>query len=141
MLAAGMFIVVSIAAGAGAIAGAEVSAVAASSFLEVHAASARTAATRARRFIYDLLERQTWIKSPAVHAVAVPVFGAGENLSHPERVSRATASICSLAHAIDYLSKSAFSLGESVVGPSRNIWRTETFRVRFVRSQTPIGQG
>jgi hypothetical protein len=41
---------VSIAAGAGAMAGAEVSAVAASSFFE-HAASARTAATRARRFI------------------------------------------------------------------------------------------
>jgi hypothetical protein len=101
VLAAGMFIVVSIAAGAGAIAGAEVSAVAASSFLEVHAASARTAATRARRFIYDLLERQTWINSPAVHAVAVPVFGAGENLSHPEPVSRAMASICPLARAID----------------------------------------
>jgi hypothetical protein len=48
---------VSIAAGAGAIAGAEVSAVADSSFLAVHAASTRTAATRARRFIYDLLER------------------------------------------------------------------------------------
>jgi hypothetical protein len=64
VLAAPMFIVVSIAAGAGAIAGAEVSAVAASSFLDVHAARARTAATRARRFIYDLLERQTWINSP-----------------------------------------------------------------------------
>jgi hypothetical protein len=101
VLAAGMFIVVSIAAGAGAIAGAEVSAVAASSFLEVHAASARTAATRARRFIYDLLERQTWINSPAVHAVAVPVFGAGENLSHPEPVSRAMAAIWPLARAID----------------------------------------
>src|SRR5438105_11808706 len=55
---------VSIAAGAGAIAGAEVSAVAASSFFEVQAAKTRTAATRARRFIYDLLERQTWIESP-----------------------------------------------------------------------------
>src|SRR3982751_6787390 len=59
-----IFMPVSIAAGAGAIAGAEVSAVAASSFLDVHAASARTAATRARRFIYDLLERQTWKNSP-----------------------------------------------------------------------------
>jgi hypothetical protein len=49
-----IFIVVSIAAGAGAIAGAAVSAVADSSFFE-HAASTRTAATRARRFIYDLL--------------------------------------------------------------------------------------
>jgi hypothetical protein len=64
---------VSIAAGAGAMAGAEVSAVAASSFFE-HAASARTAATRARRFIYDLLERQTWIIRRSVHAVAVPVL-------------------------------------------------------------------
>src|SRR6266571_8227668 len=53
-----IFMPVSIAAGAGAIAGAEVSAVAVSSFFEVHAASTRTAATRARRFIYDLLERQ-----------------------------------------------------------------------------------
>ena len=44
--------------------GSGVSAVAASSFLDVQAASARTAATRARRFIYDLLERQTWNKSP-----------------------------------------------------------------------------
>jgi hypothetical protein len=52
-----IFMPVSIAAGAGAIAGAEVSAVADSSFLAVHAASTRTAATRARRFIYDLLER------------------------------------------------------------------------------------
>src|SRR5205814_6316478 len=59
-----IFMPVSIAAGAGAIAGAEVSAVAASSFFDVHAASARTAATRARRFIYDLLERQTWNNSP-----------------------------------------------------------------------------
>src|ERR1700682_4620388 len=58
-----IFIVVSTAAGAGAIAGAAVSAVADSSFLE-HAASTRTAATRARRFIYDLLWRLTWNKSP-----------------------------------------------------------------------------
>jgi hypothetical protein len=49
-----LIIVLSI-AGAGAIAGAEVSAVAASSFLAVQAASTRTAATRARRFIYNLL--------------------------------------------------------------------------------------
>jgi hypothetical protein len=41
-----------------------VSAVAASSFFDVHAARTRTAATRARRFIYDLLERQTWNNSP-----------------------------------------------------------------------------
>src|SRR5207253_11500569 len=58
-----IFMPVSIAAGAGAIAGAEVSAVAASSFFE-HAASTRTAATRARRFIYDPLERQKWNNSP-----------------------------------------------------------------------------
>ena len=51
-----IFMPVSIAAGAGAIAGAEVSAVAASSFFDVHAARTRTAATRARRFIYDLLK-------------------------------------------------------------------------------------
>jgi len=57
LLADGIALLVSIAAGAGAIAGAEVSAVAASSFLDVQAASARTAATRARRFIYDLLGR------------------------------------------------------------------------------------
>jgi len=50
-----IFMPVSIAAGAGAMAGADVSAVAASSFFAVHAASTRTAATRARRFIYDLL--------------------------------------------------------------------------------------
>src|SRR5881275_1312077 len=69
-----IFMPVSIAAGAGAMAGAEVSAVAASSFLDVHAASTRTAATRARRFIYDLLERQTWNIRRSVHAVAVPVL-------------------------------------------------------------------
>jgi hypothetical protein len=56
VLVESIFIVVSIAAGAGAIAGAEVSAVADSSFFELQAASTRTAATRARRFIYDLLE-------------------------------------------------------------------------------------
>src|SRR3954462_6016319 len=59
-----IFMPVSIAAGAGAIAGAVVSDVAVSSFFEVHAASAKMAATRARRFIYDLLERQTWVESP-----------------------------------------------------------------------------
>jgi MFS superfamily sulfate permease-like transporter len=59
-----IFMPVSIAAGAGAIAGAVVSDVAVSSFFEVHAARAKMAATRARRFIYDLLERQTWVKSP-----------------------------------------------------------------------------
>jgi hypothetical protein len=58
-----IFMPVSIAAGAGAIAGADVSAVADSSFLAVHAASTRTAATRARRFIYDLLKRNV-DKSP-----------------------------------------------------------------------------
>src|SRR5207244_7962532 len=52
------------AGGPRAIAGAELSAVSASSFFEVQAARTRTAATRARRFIYDLLERQTWNKSP-----------------------------------------------------------------------------
>jgi hypothetical protein len=45
---------VSIAAGAGAIAGADVSAIVASSFF-AQATITRTAATRARRFIYDLL--------------------------------------------------------------------------------------
>jgi hypothetical protein len=85
-----IFMPVSIAAGAGAIAGAEVSAVAASSFLDVHAARTRTAATRARRFIYDLLERQTWKIRRSVHAIAVPVFGAGKNLSHQKAVSRVT---------------------------------------------------
>ena len=88
LLADGIAMLVSIAAGAGAIAGAEVSAVAASSFFEVHAARARTAATRTRRFIYDLLERQTLNSRRSVHAVAVPVFGAGEILSHPEGLSR-----------------------------------------------------
>jgi hypothetical protein len=69
-----IFMVVSIAAGAGAIAGAEVSAVADSSFFELHAASTRTAATRARRFIYDLLERQRGINRRSVHAIAMPVL-------------------------------------------------------------------
>src|SRR6266566_10054991 len=69
-----IFMPVSIAAGAGAMAGAVVSAVADSSFLAVHAASARMAATRARRFIYDLLERQRGINRRSVHAVAVPVL-------------------------------------------------------------------
>jgi hypothetical protein len=81
-----IFIPVSIAAGAGAIAGAEVSAVAASSFFDVHAARTRTAATRARRFIYDLLERQTWIIRRSVHAVAVPVWRGQEFISSESRV-------------------------------------------------------
>ena len=59
-----IFMPVSIAAGAGAIAGAEVSAVAASSFFDVHAARTRTAATRARRFIYDLLKMANVKNSP-----------------------------------------------------------------------------
>jgi enoyl-CoA hydratase/carnithine racemase len=75
-----IFIVVSIAAGAGAIAGADVSAVADSSFF-AQAARTRTAATRARRFIYDLLWRLTWNKSPVRARDRGPVFGAGENLS------------------------------------------------------------
>jgi hypothetical protein len=96
-----IFIDVSIAAGAGAIAGAVVSAVADSSFFELHAASTRTAATRARRFIYDLLERQTWNSRRSVHAIAVLVFGAGENLSHLKAVSRAQPSGCPLMHGLD----------------------------------------
>src|SRR5204863_7602958 len=81
-----IFIPVSIAAGAGAgaIAGAEVSAVAASSFFEVHAARIRTAATRARRFIYDLLERQTWNKSPVRARGRMPVFWRGRNFISSE---------------------------------------------------------
>jgi hypothetical protein len=75
-----IFIVVSIAAGAGAIAGADVSAVAASSFF-AQAASTRTAATRARRFIYNLLWRLMWNKSPVRARDRELVFGAGENLS------------------------------------------------------------
>jgi hypothetical protein len=73
-----IFIVVSTAAGAGAIAGAAVSAVADSSFF-AHAANTRTAAMRTRRFIYDLLWRLTWIKSPVRARDRGPVFGAGEN--------------------------------------------------------------
>jgi hypothetical protein len=95
-----IFMVVSIAAGAGAIAGAAVSAVAVSSFFE-HAASTRTAATRARRFIYDLLGRQRGIIRRSVHAIAVPVFGAAENLSHLEAVSRAEPSGCHLMRGLD----------------------------------------
>lgn len=98
---------VSIAAGAGAIAGADVSAIVASSFF-AHAASTRTAATRARRFIYDLLKRLRGINRRSVHAVAVPVFGAGENLSHQELVSRVEPSSCPLTRGVDYLSKSRF---------------------------------
>src|SRR5881275_176593 len=79
-----IFIPVSIAAGAGAIAGAEVSAVAASSFFDVHAANTRTAATRARRFIYDLLERQTWNKSPVRARGRMPVFWRGRNFISSE---------------------------------------------------------
>jgi hypothetical protein len=109
VLAAGMFMLVSIAAGAGAMAGADVSTVAASSFLAVHAASARTAATRARRFIYDLLERQRGINRRSVHAVAVPVFGADENLSHPEAVSRAQPASYPFARGVDYLANRVFS--------------------------------
>jgi len=104
LVAAGME---SIAAGAGAIAGAEVSATAASSFF-AQATSTSTAATRARRFIYDLLKRLRGINRRSVHAVAVPVFGAGENLSHQELVSRAEPSGCPLARGVDYLSKSRF---------------------------------
>src|SRR5215210_1915435 len=109
-----MVMLVSIGAGAGAMAGADVS-TAASSFLAVHAASARTAATRARRFIYDLLKRQRGINRRSVHAVAVLVFGADENLSHPEAVSRAEPSSYPLARAIDYDANRVFSSGEIVV--------------------------
>jgi hypothetical protein len=69
-------------------AGAEVSTAAASSFLAVHAARTRTAATRARRFIYNLLEgKKGKIAGPCT--VLVLVFGAGENLPLLEGVSRA----------------------------------------------------
>src|SRR4029077_7758450 len=88
-------------AGAGAIPRADVSAVADSSFLAVHAASTRTAATRARRFIYDLLKEERGISRRSVPAVAVPVFGARENLSHLKPLSRAEASSCPLAHGLD----------------------------------------
>jgi hypothetical protein len=103
-----IFMVVSAVDGAGAMAGADVSAVADSSFLAVHAASTRTAATRARRFIYDLLERQRLINRRSVHAVAVPVFGADENLSHQELLSRAKPSSCPRACGLDYLSNREF---------------------------------
>jgi acid stress-induced BolA-like protein IbaG/YrbA len=106
LVAAGMGIV-SIAAGAGAIAGAEVSAIVVSSFF-AHATNTRTAATRARRFIYDLLKRLRGINRRSVHAVAVPVFGADENLSHQELVSRVELSSCPLAHGVHYLLESRF---------------------------------
>src|SRR5215210_3534908 len=109
-----MVMLVSIGAGAGAMAGADVS-TAASSFLAVHAASARTAATRARRFIYDLLERQRGINRLSVHAVAVLVFGADENLSLPESVSRAELSGYPLARAVDYVANRVFSAEKLVV--------------------------
>jgi hypothetical protein len=83
-----IFIPVSIAAGAGAIAGAEVSAVAASSFFDVHAARTRTAATRARRFIYDLLKMANVENSPVRARGRSARFGAGKNLSHQKIVSR-----------------------------------------------------
>ena len=113
LVAAGIVMLVSI--GAGAMVGADVSTVAASSFLAVHAASARTAATRARRFIYDLLKRQRGINRRSVHAVAVPVFGAAENLSHPKAVSRAELSSYPLARGLDYLANRVFSVGELLV--------------------------
>jgi hypothetical protein len=87
--------------GAGAIAGAAVSAVADSSFFELQAARTRTAATRARRFIYDLLERQTWNKSPVRAHDRGARFGAGENLSHLEAVSRVKPSGCPLMRGLD----------------------------------------
>jgi enoyl-CoA hydratase/carnithine racemase len=95
-----IFIVVSIAAGAGAIAGADVSAVADSSFF-AQAASTRTAATRARRFIYNLLWRLMWNKSPVRARDRGPVFGAGENLSLLKAVSRARPSGCPLMRGLD----------------------------------------
>jgi hypothetical protein len=83
-----LIIVLSI-AGAGAMAGADVSDIAASSFLAVHAASTRTAATRARRFIYNLLDGTSGkIAGPCT--VVVLVFGAGENLPLLVDVSRVT---------------------------------------------------
>jgi hypothetical protein len=72
--------------GAGAIAG-DVVSMAVSSFLAVHAASTRTAAKRARRFIYNLLEgKKGKIAGPCT--VLVLVFGAGENLPLLVGVSR-----------------------------------------------------
>jgi hypothetical protein len=115
VVAAGMVMLVSIGAGAGAmVAGADVS-TAASSFLAVHAASARTAATRARRFIYDLLKRQRGINRRSVHAVAVPVFGADENLSHQEPLSRVELSGYPLARGVDYDASRVFRLEKLVV--------------------------
>jgi hypothetical protein len=82
-----LIIVLSIIAGGGAMVGAEVSIVAASSFLAVHAASTRTTATRARRFIYNLLDGTSGkIAGPCT--VVVLVFGAGENLPLLKVVSR-----------------------------------------------------
>jgi hypothetical protein len=78
-------------------AGAEVSIAAASSFLAVHAASTRTAATRARRFIYNLLEgKKGKIAGPCT--VLVLVFGAGENLPLLEGVSRVTPALVGQIH-------------------------------------------
>src|SRR5688500_15610535 len=54
-------------AGAGAMAGAEVSIAAASSFLAVHAARTSTAATRARRFMYNLLKGKKGENRRSVH--------------------------------------------------------------------------
>jgi hypothetical protein len=59
------FMPVSVVAGAGAIAGAAVS-VAGSSFFVVQAATAITAATRARRFIYILLGRGANVGGPTI---------------------------------------------------------------------------
>jgi hypothetical protein len=95
-----IFMPVSIAAGAGAHAGAEVSDVAASSFYE-HAACTRMAATRARRFFYDLLVRQSWNKSPVRAHDRGARFGAGENLSHLGAVSRAQPSGRSMKRGLD----------------------------------------
>jgi hypothetical protein len=44
-----------------------------------------------------------------VHAVAVPVFGADENLSHPEAVSRVEPSSYPLARGLDYLANRVIS--------------------------------
>jgi hypothetical protein len=114
VVAAGMVMLVSIGAGAGAMVPADVS-TAASSFLAVHAASARTAATRARRFIYDLLKRLRGINRRSVHAVAVPVFGADENLSHQKPLSRVELSSYPLARAVDYVANRVFSAEKLVV--------------------------
>src|SRR5438105_12472284 len=129
---------VSIAAGAGAIAGAEVSAVAASSFFEVQAARTRTAATRARRFIYDLLERQTWNKSPVRARGRGARFWRGRNfISSGSSVKGDAAYLPSRART-RLTTWLRISLGESVVGLSRNIWRVKTICVRITRAQTAI---